>query len=563
MKKITLFGAALLISASVFAELKLENKWVNKQVTGNAGSAIRDMDYHGDMLYLQDKGAKLIRVIDVADGSEKPTIVTGGTGYSVTVSPAGTVCYSIGAYGMTGRIEMYKWDGAAAVEMINSGSGNGTCAPLENSRIDYIDVIGDIEGKGGYLAGATVNNSDKIAVWKMENGAAVNASAPLVIADARGGFALGADVNWVNDNQLWVSGQDKKPCFFEIDHSAKTFEKKELGINKLAASGITQFTLNKVNYVAVPANDKGSIEIYDITDIANPVLIGEKTADIGATANGLGHVCIESSVTGNVATILVWAPNNGAAAYTFEDTSAGGGTDPVNLVVNGNFTDGTNGWTMGVKPADKDAYVFTATEGLSIAQTKAASDRLDMSQDIQITPGKTYKISFDYKSTHAKFRIWSFGVSEHDVWVYTNGVGSAAKPEEDPLRTNNKYFPIAEDWTPMEYTYVAPDSISNFRLMFRVYKQADSEHNIRNITMVQTTGTGMEQNVAQEAKVYAADGKVFVEAAAGEKIAVYSMMGHQLAVLNADNGINEIGNLPVNEILIVRVGTKATKVIIR
>lgn len=238
----------------------------------------------------------------------------------------------------------------------------------------------------------------------------------------------------------------------------------------------------------------------------------------------------------------------------------------TNLVVNGDFADGTNGWTFVYQnSADEKAYGVTGgANGLEIAQPTAATGRLDIRQDFKITPGKSYKISFDYKSTHAKFRIWSHAVSDNDVWVYSYGTGSLVDAAKDPLRTNNGYFPVASEWQTMSYDYQAPaaDTISSFRLMFRVYKQAASTHNLRNVSMMEVGAAGVAA-VKETHRMYTADGMLFIDGKGGQPVEVYSLLGNKIASLTSTDGTTRIQGLPRSEILMVRIKDKTYKVIIR
>lgn len=166
----------------------------------------------------------------------------------------------------------------------------------------------------------------------------------------------------------------------------------------------------------------------------------------------------------------------------------------VNSVINGDFSDGTNGWTISMKNADTAVYQITTSEdGLQIYQPVKAGDRLDIYQDVAVEANSDYMVSFEYKATHKKFRIWSFLVSENDVWVYFTD-----DARTDSLRTYNGYFEIVSDWTSISYQISVPDvdSIPTFRLMFRVYKQADCVVNLRNVSVIKI-GEEMPTNIQE------------------------------------------------------------------
>ena len=182
-----------------------------------------------------------------------------------------------------------------------------------------------------------------------------------------------------------------------------------------------------------------------------------------------------------------------------------------NLVTNGDFQNGTDGWELTYqKPADQNVYAITTNEGLQVAQTTAAAGRLDISQDIAVERKAEYILSFEYKATHKKFRIWSFLVSNNDAWVYFTD-----DAKTDSLRTYNDYFAVADGWTKLSYPFSVPDvdTIPTFRLMFRVYKQANCVANLRNVQVIKQVDdvvTGIENTKAvRRSEKYIKDGRLY------------------------------------------------------
>lgn len=184
----------------------------------------------------------------------------------------------------------------------------------------------------------------------------------------------------------------------------------------------------------------------------------------------------------------------------------------VNSVVNGDFSDGTSGWTISCQNAnDTNVYAITTSEdGLQVAQTTAASGRLDIYQDVPVERSAFYVLSFDYKATHKKFRIWSFMVSDNDVWVYFTD-----DAKTDSLRTKNGYFEVVSDWENMSYPIriADVDTIHTLRVMFRVYKQANCTVNLRNVYLSKwgasdPTSLG-ELNYNEERYKFIKDGKLY------------------------------------------------------
>ena len=182
-----------------------------------------------------------------------------------------------------------------------------------------------------------------------------------------------------------------------------------------------------------------------------------------------------------------------------------------NLVTNGNFEDGTNGWTLTYqKETDASVYSIAAENNeLTISQTTAAAGRLDITQDVAIEKNKEYTLSFDYKANLKKFRIWSFLVSNNDVWVYFTD-----DAKTDVFRTQNGYFDITDEFVTKTMSFTAPDvdTIPIFRLMFRVYKSDNCEVVLRNVSLVEkTVTTGIENNLsAIENKKFIKNGVLYM-----------------------------------------------------
>lgn len=78
--------------------------------------------------------------------------------------------------------------------------------------------------------------------------------------------------------------------------------------------------------------------------------------------------------------------------------------------------------------------------------------------------------------------------------------------------------------------------------------------------IVHEKGSGI--SVEKLAGIYTADHKLYVPATAGEQIFIINALGQTVSVATAHEGINELSNLPVNKLLIVKVGNRAAKVVL-
>ncbi|MGL4411309.1 MAG: choice-of-anchor J domain-containing protein [Bacteroidales bacterium] len=231
----------------------------------------------------------------------------------------------------------------------------------------------------------------------------------------------------------------------------------EVKTNVLNASGATTITAT------------GLPEWASLTDN------GDGTATIAGTAPEVE----ESS------DIVITATNNGVSvdqSYTLTVKSAvipGG-----NMVVNGDFklwdANIPSSWVTNVSDA-----VFTkstdAVIGDYVSITPSATTYF--TQFVPVEGGKTYRLTWKYKSADKKFRVWSSFTSEasYSASSFTYLTGSA---DTDPLRSNNGYLAANTELTeatPIEF--VAPAGFSFMRLEFRFYK--DSEGSLADVELVE------------------------------------------------------------------------------
>lgn len=157
----------------------------------------------------------------------------------------------------------------------------------------------------------------------------------------------------------------------------------------------------------------------------------------------------------------------------------------TNLVKNPSFEDDFTSWSKGpigsyTDPTVKSGgaqdgskyveYITTATTGFY--------------QEIPVTAGKTYTLSFWYKSSgdNSDTRLWSLFKNAEGGTV--NLVSSA---DDDPLRTNNKYLPSASSWTQHTLDFVAPAGVVLFQFAVRSYSGATSSFD--NFSLVEAGGT--------------------------------------------------------------------------
>lgn len=349
MKKITFLLTALLLFGFSNAFAQTLSEPTSYTYDWNTGENARDISYYNGMLYVIDKGTQAVHVINPADGTVSEVLSDDYfSGFSVTHDDAGNMYVTNGGWGMTASIK-----GTLIVGETSTSATTSTAT----GRIDYVDAYGDF-ATSGMLAGATVPGTgstiDQIAVWKITNGAFENAAEPIIFTDARDNFVTDADIKWINDTTMLVTGRNSIPAIVTLDFDAGTATSTPIGTAAYPAGGGTYFEIAGVPYAVFPTDKFGSYEVLNISDPANPVKVEENTTPIGSTATGwVNHVAFEAVVEGNTATIYTWSINNGLLVQEFEGpptktftVTAPEGTEKVYIVGGFGEQDGPTWWNV-------------------------------------------------------------------------------------------------------------------------------------------------------------------------------------------------------------------------
>lgn len=160
-------------------------------------------------------------------------------------------------------------------------------------------------------------------------------------------------------------------------------------------------------------------------------------------------------------------------------------------------------------------------------------------------------------------------------WGYMNDVNGAIPAAGDPnkaqydavgtmLQTNGGsttgYLDTSTPgtWVTSETALDIPFA-GTLQLEIRYYKTFVGY--IDDLSLIKNNSSGI---VAEKTAtgIYANADKVYVPAKAGQKIIVTNSLGQVLSVSAAHDGVNELSNLPLKQLLIVRAGNKAAKVIL-
>lgn len=229
----------------------------------------------------------------------------------------------------------------------------------------------------------------------------------------------------------------------------------------------------------------------------------------------------------------------------------------TNLVQNPSFESGfNNGWLKGFTASYTDPTLVTtgAQDGTNYVQYVATATT-GFYQNVPITGGKSYILSFWYKATgdNTDARLWSGFYDAAAAFFY-----QTADATTDPLRSNNGYLPTATDWTKHQVSFTAPATAVTIQLAVRAYNGGTVSYD--NFSLVEDQSAGVN-DVKVNLNVFVSGGKLNLEATNGETIEVYNAVGQKIMKQAAVDGMNTVS---VNNkgVTIVKVANRVGKVIL-
>ena len=262
-------------------------------------------------------------------------------------------------------------------------------------------------------------------------------------------FVFGKDVTTVTTVSITSAAVTTVTLGSEYNYTVKTTVNNPSGNTEISATGLP-------SWLTIQDNGDGTAVISGTAPSAE-----ETTGDITITAKN----------------------NNVSDTQTFKIEVKAPVQPGENLLLNGDFATFTDGgfpnWTKGNNASTVWAQSTTtvhapSTTSLSLTNVTGTT-YITQTLKTGITAGKQYDITvWYYNVTGGKndsgLRLWSFFLDANITYVYLPEAGKD-DAANDPLRTNNKYFPNSiGEWSSYTTTVTAPENAVGFKFEIRAYR---------------------------------------------------------------------------------------------
>ena len=279
----------------------------------------RSIAYYNGKLYLGDGGGKF-HILNASTGAVEKTVTVSDLasnfcGHNLRITSDGTMLMgNSGAGTSTYRVYTNTLTGTTPTLAATYSESFG--------RSDYFYPFGAFSSNGYVLMLSNANNS--LMKITYSNGSVTGNQ---VISNASLPANTSAKAIPADEQTFFASVAGTPATRHSVQTGALvdswTGSVKPASLN---ASGIAYFVLGGNEYLLAPADVKGSIATYDITDgLSKAAELLTPTTALGESDNATFTVDFAVNVQGNDAYIYLLAPNNGIAAfkYTFTPKSTG------------------------------------------------------------------------------------------------------------------------------------------------------------------------------------------------------------------------------------------------
>jgi len=207
-----------------------------------------------------------------------------------------------------------------------------------------------------------------------------------------------------------------------------------------------------------------------------------------------------------------------------------------NLLTNPGFESDLSGWAKGPGSSYTEPTIVTpgANSSAKAAGYSNPSATTGFYQNVPVTAGKTYVISFWYKASgdDSDARLWSIYKNAENGAVYTTEDAST-----DPFRTNNGYLPTTSAWTKFEAEMPAGTGAVSLDVAVRTYSGGTASFDdfaaYEKGTMAVTNIQDFDKQVVMNTLV---KDQLTFKLPARATVNIYSMDGKLISSNRVDNG---------------------------
>jgi Carbohydrate binding domain len=180
-----------------------------------------------------------------------------------------------------------------------------------------------------------------------------------------------------------------------------------------------------------------------------------------------------------------------------------------------------------------------------------------------IETGSKYEVSYWYKYSQVVLGSTAGSALQ---WLDVNNGDVSPTDEDSAFFFGQEAEPLAANvFLPLTVTVTAPPTAT--QLFIGITTSGPTRNFIiDDVKIVKSTTLGVntfDVNTTKSPNVYTNDTTAYVATNGGEEVAVYNLLGQKIAGTKGSTRVTVLPNLKKNEVLIVRVDNKSTKIVLK
>jgi hypothetical protein len=215
-----------------------------------------------------------------------------------------------------------------------------------------------------------------------------------------------------------------------------------------------------------------------------------------------------------------------------------------------------------VTNATDPTATFEGTKALKVAYDPSTNVNGSVQQTVTgIQAGSIYDVSYWYKYSDP-IAVGSIGVSALQ-WLSPTDDDVAPVPADEGFFFGQECPTTAQGvFLPLNFSVTAPAGAS------KLFINLSCVGAIRNfifddVKIVKRTVLGISEVDSKQLNIYTQGDTAYVATQGGEQIGVYNLLGQKITGVTGDEKVTVLSNLTKNQVLIVRVDNKSTKIVLQ